>query len=137
MSQKFVYGLPDIKQMIEGLPLNIQKNVVRGLMIDIARKAAKQAVTFLEQNGSVRTGNLRDSIKARRTRGTKEEITSVVETDVFYAKFIEFGTSKLSAKPFLTPAADMAEKELVEQASEKVAELIEKQLAKMKKKFGS
>ena len=38
-----------------------------------------------------------------------------VGTNVEYAKFVEFGTSKMAAKPFLRPAIDAKAKDVVEE----------------------
>lgn len=52
------------------------------------------------------TGELADSIEAKP--GEDDEYR--VEVGVWYAHFLEFGTSRQGARPFLTPAAE-AERE--------------------------
>lgn len=49
----------------------------------------------------VDTGNLRNSIT--HTVDTKEQVT-YIGTNVEYAAYVEFGTSKMRAQPYLQPA---------------------------------
>ena len=49
----------------------------------------------------VRTGRLRDSIQSR-----SDATTAIVGTDVPYGKYVELGTRKMAAQPYLHPAAE-------------------------------
>lgn len=51
----------------------------------------------------VDTGRLRDSIHPEFSNNGMD---AQVVTDVFYAPFVEFGTSRQRAQPFLFPAAE-------------------------------
>lgn len=51
-----------------------------------------------------RTGNLTNSIMPGEVEITDEEVTGYVEARMQYATFVEFGTSRAKAYPFLTPA---------------------------------
>ena len=71
------------------------------------------------------TGRLASSIKFRHEKDTQ---TAYVETDIEYAPHLEFGTSKMAARPFLQPAAERAPeyiesgiKSVIEQAIKKAA----------------
>lgn len=46
--------------------------------------------------------------------------------DAFYWRFLEFGTAKLQARPFIRPAFETKKKEAVERIKSKLAERIEK-----------
>lgn len=50
----------------------------------------------------VDTGRLRNSI----THQQESENVEVIGTNVSYAPYVELGTSKMSARPFLRPAAE-------------------------------
>lgn len=50
----------------------------------------------------VDTGRLRNSI----THQQESENVEVIGSNVSYASFVELGTSKMSARPFLRPAAE-------------------------------
>jgi HK97 gp10 family phage protein len=69
----------------------------------IAEQCAEDIVSIAKSLVRVRTGALRDSIRARKTRAGN----IVVEATQPYAIHIEYGTRHFSAKPFLGPAAEM------------------------------
>lgn len=55
--------------------------------------------------------------KVKLTNGIKTVSVGVEKTDnskFFYAKFIEWGTSKLSPSPFMAPAAAESQKDIVD-----------------------
>lgn len=51
-----------------------------------------------------RTGNLTNSIQPGEIIVTDKDVTAYVEARMQYATFVEFGTSRAVAYPFLTPA---------------------------------
>lgn len=58
--------------------------------------------TFAKRDCPVDTGRLRNSITYKVRTGEK---TVYIGTDVEYGKYVELGTSRMSAQPFLGPAA--------------------------------
>lgn len=52
----------------------------------------------------VDTGNLRNSIHGSVEAGTSKEVVGKVATSTDYAPYVEFGTSRMGAQPFLWPA---------------------------------
>jgi HK97 gp10 family phage protein len=78
----------------------------------VAKQIAKSTLTIesnAKRNAPVDTGRLRSSIASEitRTRGG-------VGVGVKYATFIEFGTYKMAAKPFLFPAWNMERPKFIE-----------------------
>jgi HK97 gp10 family phage protein len=55
----------------------------------------------------VDTGRLRSSI-ARETGRDERGLVARIGTDVDYAAYVEFGTGRMSARPYLRPALDAA-----------------------------
>lgn len=76
-----------------------------------------KAVLIVERQAKedcpVDTGRLRASINSR-VETENNDIVGIVGTVVEYAPFVEFGTSKMSAKPFLFPALEMKKGEVEE-----------------------
>ncbi len=76
-----------------------------------AHQKAEQAVAKtahdIEADGKararVRTGNLRGSVQA-----TGGGLAWRVNVGAYYGIYVEFGTSKMSARPYLIPAAEAA-----------------------------
>ena len=61
-----------------------------------------RAETHAKAACPVRTGNLRNSITHEQMSDTVE----VIGTNVEYAPYVELGTSRMSARPYLRPAAE-------------------------------
>lgn len=74
-----------------------------------AGKAVKKAAIRVHRRAKhlapVDTGRLCDSITEEMGRDERG-LVAVVGTDVQYAGFVEFGTSRMRPKPFLRPALD-------------------------------
>ena len=79
-----------------------QEDVLEGLQKDI-EKAALTLEKNAKQNCPVDTGKLRASITTE-----VGNLEAEVGTNVAYALYVEFGTSKQKAQPFMRPALDKA-----------------------------
>lgn len=64
----------------------------------------QEALTRTKQKAPVDTGTLRRSYHAEPDRSDASGLTVVVGTNLEYAPFVEFGTSKMAAQPHLQPA---------------------------------
>src|SRR6058998_2438135 len=101
----------DIQRLLQTLPPEIFERVQQVLMNGAVRVAerARELVP-------VRTGHLLASIRADLGEGEVEgETFSPVQVvaDTSYASFVEFGTSRMQAEPFLTPAVEEIEPEIL------------------------
>jgi HK97 gp10 family phage protein len=72
------------------------------LVSQIVKKAAFDIESNAKAVVPIKTGNLKNSIQAHMTGSTSAEVATGVE----YAIYVEFGTRKMSARPYLTPAAE-------------------------------
>jgi len=66
------------------------------------RKAAFDIEAHAKAVVPVDTGNLKNSIQTTM----EDDLTAVVGTHVEYAPYVEFGTYKMSPRPYLGPAAE-------------------------------
>ncbi len=79
-----------------------------------------EARDILESDGHVRTGKLKKGLKVSglKRKGNKKYINVGIQkgdnSNIFYGKFLEWGTSKMSAKPFLGPAYENKREEAKE-----------------------
>lgn len=64
----------------------------------IAREAEGDVKDTLTAHGTVDTGRLRASIS-----NAVSEDTAIIGTNVEYAPYVELGTSKMSARPYMKP----------------------------------
>lgn len=85
-------------------------------------KVGKRAAATARKAAPTETGRLSRSIRVK-VDGTR----AVVETDLYYARFQEFGTSKMAPNPFMGPAFQRHAPELVKEV-EAIADEIERQL---------
>lgn len=101
------------------------------------RKGMRQGANVVRDEAKARapkdTGNLKKSIRTRERReeGGWMRYAIEVRRRAFYGRFLEFGTSKMAAKPFLRPAAENKTAEAVERMRDAMGEavLIEMQKA--------
>lgn len=83
----------------------------------IVRKTAFQIEADAKQRAAVDTGAMRGSIQA--VMDTDLEATIAVGVD--YAAYVEYGTYKMPAQPYMTPAAEAARPSF-DAAFQKIAE---------------
>jgi HK97 gp10 family phage protein len=84
-----VQGLKELHQMLQELPVRIEKNIMRGAIragANVYRDAARQAAP-------VDDGILKRSIKTGSTNVKKGRVVVNVGTDLYYARMVEFGTA--------------------------------------------
>ena len=124
-TQITVRGIEDMKAAVEALTGDLRRKVVIGALMDAARPIVKAARALAPyKSGLVRSriAAARSKIyrgsngtigvfirvrpeKATRIKGTKLRYR-IKQNDPYYAKFLEGGTKKMAARPFLGPAAE-------------------------------
>ncbi|WP_417374140.1 HK97-gp10 family putative phage morphogenesis protein [Glutamicibacter protophormiae] len=73
---------------------------------NIVKKTAKDIEATAKTLAPVDTGFLRGSIKTSDLRTvSKDNPSAEVRTSANYATYLEFGTSRMAARPFMSPAA--------------------------------
>ena len=130
-----ISGLRELEAALQALPQNIARNVLRGAVAAgaaVVRKEARDLAPKSEgpqPEGHV-SGTLRRAIyqkqirersslleqtffvgvrKGRSARSTKKSVI-----DAWYAHFVEFGTSKMAARPFMRPAFEAKKRAAVD-----------------------
>lgn len=134
-----VDGLRDLGDRMKGLKEDVNNRIARAATAAgavVIRNAAQQKVP-------VDTGNLKKNIIVKRLpKGesslTSEHIVTVRQgkvtakqkdkglQDAYYGKFVEYGTAKMPARPYLRPAYDQNK----EKAVQAIKDRIEKRLNK-------
>ena len=96
----------------------------------VKEKALKKGAEVIREematNAPVLTGNLKENIEVSdmKTKNSSEYVEVGPNKDAFYAKFIEFGTIKQKAKPFIEPAFLTKRREALDIISDVIKEAI-------------
>ncbi len=102
-------GAKELDRKLRKLEPKIGKKVIKGAL----REAAKMILKVAKQKVPVDTGALKKDLKVRAMKRKKGRYGVLIGTaagwgkgKTFYGAYLEFGTSKRPAKPFLRPAFD-------------------------------
>jgi HK97 gp10 family phage protein len=159
MHEHFIFrieGLQELDRQLRALPERVAGNALATAVSAGARVIRNEAIA----RAPVDTGALKSQIFIKRLRSSSQsEKTSLIgvrgglakyantkknirsgkagqtyKTDgkTFYWKFIELGTSKMPAKPFLRPAFDTKEQDAVSAITEKLDQRIQKAIEENK-----
>lgn len=102
---------------IESNKLGILMKSAEERVTQVLRASALKIEALAKTKVPVRTGNLKNSLHSEVLKWD----TAVVGTHVEYAPYVEFGTRKMSARPFFVPAVEAVVPEF-KQAIQKVLE---------------
>lgn len=94
MADVHVRGLDQLFAELQRIPVAIEKNVMRGALRAGAQVLLAEATYRAPHRSAALVSSLR--IGTRSRGGT---VTSYVKTDLFYARFVEFGTKPHEIKP--------------------------------------
>lgn len=103
---------------MENLLAEIEKLGQKGSRIEnkALREAGDVVKDAIEKEVPVRTGKLKQSITASRVK-TKDGVKRVEvgpDKDGYYGKFVEFGTVKMKANPFMSRGYETSKEEAME-----------------------
>ena len=84
-------------------------NAIKNSVEKVKFKAEAKAISLVP----VDTGRLKGSIAVKDLGPYNFELRAGYTNDVDYAQYVEYGTSKMKAQPFLRPAIAYAKKEVV------------------------
>ena len=151
-----VTGLKELQKALSELPKNIAKNVLRGAVnagASVIRKEVSvraPVYTGPVSKGHPPPGTLKRAIyqKQIRERSTAQKQTFFVGVrqgksakktkkgmvDAFYARFVEFGTAKQVAKPFMRPAFESKKVASVDAIKEYLTKRIPDEVDKLARK---
>ncbi len=103
-----------------------QSQVLEEEIHNIVESAGDNMVSYAQGIVPVRTGNLMASIFSEVD---PDDLSITLGATADYASFIEYGTVKMRAQPFLQPAADIGEEEMNARIEEAIVERMEGQLS--------
>lgn len=159
-----IHGLKELGQKLKALPDEITKKGGGGPLLLALRRMGAKVQKDAQARVPVDTGTLRDNIivvrlkKSERKNG-EEGVQVTIRAKakkyadnarnrkagkvggeyktygpLFYARFLEFGTSKMTAKPFLTPAFEAQKGGMAEQFKTELTRAIDEAVKKLAKR---
>ncbi len=142
-------GFKELAQAMRQLPDRVAKNALRRAVSSAAAVVRNEA----RARAPVDTGEMKRDIQMKRDRDTKGQVSARylvfvrsgkksrmagkgrnVNKDSFYWRFLEFGTVKMTAKPFMRPAFEAKKQEALEQLRKTLKEGIETEAQKLRRK---
>lgn len=130
------FDVKEVMKALKNLPINIQKNI----MVGATRASAKVVSDEAKRLVPVDEGTLKKSIGVTKRRSKERNMVSFSVSprkggvnDGFYGRFIELGTSKMSAKPFLRPALEKSVEETLQASKDYIAKRLPSEIAKARK----
>lgn len=150
-----VKGLRELNAALAELPERIAKNVLRGSVAAgaavIRKEAVKRAPIYTgpvaqghPPPGTLKraiyqtqvrelSGLLKQTFKVAVRRGKGAATKSGKSLDAYYARFVEYGTVKMTARPFMRPAFDSQKLNAIEAMKQYLAKRIPEEAAKLKR----
>lgn len=130
-------GFKELSEELKKIPEELRPEVFKAIS-----ETASEIRRDARRRVPVDTGDLRDSIKVRRS---KKKLNAVIWPDyprsgrrikkgsrksvpgakVYYAYAVEYGTKHQREQPFLIPASDAAEEEFVERVDEILGRIVD------------
>lgn len=149
MDLKNIKGGKELFDLMQTLPIKLEKNILRGAM----RAGAKVVLAEAKNNVPIKSGELRNSLRIS-TNSKKGRVTASVKAGnkrVWYSRLVEFGTAAHTisgkngalsfggffaksvehpgarAKPFLRPALDARSNEAIKTIGDYINKRLTKQ----------
>lgn len=126
-----ILGLRELDRALQELAWPAARRALRKGM----RKGANVVRDEVRAKAPVDTGNLKRRIRTRERSEEEGNMRFAVEIprSAFYGRFLEYGTSKMAAKPFLRPAAEGKTEAAVTAMRDALGEAIQIELARTRR----
>jgi len=128
-----ITGTDEIGKLLEQIAPRHARNIMRATIQGIATEVRKDVA----QNAPIgEKKRLRKGVKARRRRSPPDKPMSVVHftKEAFFWRFLEYGTVKMAAQPFVTPAKERHNATKDQVMKEKFGKAFERALARARAK---
>lgn len=140
-----IKGFTELQQKIKSLPDKVKRRELLKIYGQVANPTLKAARSFAPVGKRKHTrdtagpGNLRRSIKKRIGKRGDDRINAVIyvgpslkgKNKGWYGHFLEGGTDKMPARPFMQPAYNQTKGQITKDAEVKTAAYIQKQINRL------
>jgi len=152
-----VLGMSELNKQLKALGPRIEKNILRGGVRAVAREIANDAKANVPADtGNLRRNIVVRGFRGQRTRGKNRDtvragvvireegkrgkivrgeggalgIKVLRQNNAFYWRFVEYGTKRMPARPFLRPAYDRMQSRISQVMGGYIRARIDKEIAK-------
>lgn len=138
-----IEGLKELNEALQQLPQELRAGPLRRAVSAAAKVVQDQAVQYApEDEGTLKRAIYRARDKENSSAVQESYIVGIRygkryrrrKQDAWYWRFLEFGTSKLAARPFIRPAFDTTHNQQLEAMRERLSRSIELAAAKLARK---
>lgn len=91
-----------VSQVLKNLS-RYEANVIREI-VDGCEAVQQEVINNAKARVPVKTGNLQGSILPGGILITDDNVEAIIVANAEYASFVEWGTRRMTARPYLTPA---------------------------------
>ncbi|MBL4730786.1 MAG: HK97 gp10 family phage protein [Sulfurimonas sp.] len=126
-------GMEELLKNLETIPDKVQKRILVGAVRAGAKPIATEAKNLVPKD----TGNLKKSIGVTKLKVRKKNLVffqvsprSYGKHDGYYGLFLELGTSKMIAHPFMRPAFEKEGENSIIAVKEYIAKRLDKELSR-------
>lgn len=107
-----LFGFKELEQALKKMPEAIAKKALEAGVKGAANAMRKE----IRQDAPVDSGSLKKNIQITKNKHDKTGVSFMVapRRKVFYARMVEFGTSKMPAKPFIRPAFERSKEHIIQ-----------------------
>lgn len=129
-----IQGVDELRKAFSELSSDAQQ---RSALRAALRVAASVVVKEAKARVPAQTGDLQKSIAAKVTVNRKSAEAKIgFGKQEFYGMFVELGTSRTAARPFLRPALDAKQREAIEKFASAFRQIVERMRARLHKVRG-
>ena len=141
-----ISGFSELEQAMQQFAIRVEKNIANGMVragAVVIQKEASQRAPVSDGPHLLGTGNrqmwivpgsLKKGVRVRKApvRMANGMVTwwVYIRKSLWYWKFVEFGTQKMSARPFIRPAYESMKMAAIERMRQYAAARIEKEAGK-------
>jgi HK97 gp10 family phage protein len=120
-----IEGLEELERALEGLPKEIRDQLLDRIIDESAEIILRECKRIVPRG---KTGKLADSIEIRTAKPRNDEAARrLISPHIYYGAFVEFGTKRSAAKPYMRPTYDgSAKTEAISHAHDEILAGVEK-----------
>jgi len=143
MAKTYIHGAKEIEAVLKELPEQVGRNVLNGALMSGANVVVKEARARAPRGkGDTKdakgrnVGHLFQNIRRKRwKRGSHSAEVKIGIGAAFWGMFLEFGTSKMAARPWLRPAWDASKEKALAAIGKSLGRGLERAATKLAGKY--